>query len=88
MVLKRTVAKRDPAVLYSVATFLCTNLLCFGTILVAGHLIMDYEHFISVVGAMIHLRAGHPSNRGLTPDWCKIFSVLQRVHSGSRVHPA
>jgi len=35
---------------------------------VAGHLIMDYEHFISVVGAVINLGAGHPSNRGLTPD--------------------
>jgi len=62
--------------------------LSVGTILVAGQVITDYELYISEVCTVIRLRAGHPSNRGLTPGGCKIFSVFQRIHSGSRAHPA
>jgi hypothetical protein len=68
--------------------FPCTNLLSVGIILVAGQIIKDYEHYISVVGTVSNIWAVHQSNCGLTPGSCRIFSVLQHIHLGSRAHPA
>jgi len=51
--------------------------LCQRTSFTPIQIIMDYEYYISVVGAVIILRTGHPSSPGLTTGVCMIFSVLQ-----------
>ena len=73
--------------IYSVATFPMHEFIKCWNCFVVGQVIKHYGHYISVVGTVSRLWAGHPSNRGLNPSTGKMFSVLQHTHTHTH-HPA